>query len=106
MGTLGSGALAAAVTITGNVSQTIDGSDNYFLTPAPSGPTIRSLSAINLDFLARMPTTVYDLKTNYSYYRYYGPGAADTSARSGTPAGTTFSVEHSPDRLTKFNFSA
>jgi hypothetical protein len=105
-GALGSGALAAAVSITGNVSQTIDGSDNYFLSSAPSGPTIRSLSALNLDFLARMPTTTYDLKTNYSYYHYYGPGAADSGLTSGTPAGSTFSIEHTPDRLTKYNFSA
>jgi opacity protein-like surface antigen len=106
LGILGSGALAAAVSITGNVSQTIDGSDNYFLSAAPSGPTIRSLSAINLDFLARMPRTIYDLKTNYSYYRYYGPGSADAGLTSGTPAGATFSIQHTPDRQTRFDFAA
>jgi hypothetical protein len=106
LGALGSGALAAAVSITGNVTQTIDGSDNYFLSSAPSGPTVRSLSALNLDFLARMPTTIYDLKTNYSYYHYYGPGAGDAGLTSGAPAGTTFSIEHTTDPLTKYNFAA
>jgi len=105
LGVLASGASAADVTITGNASQTIDGSDNYFLTQAPSGPTIRSLSALNLDFLARMPTTVYDLKTNYSYYHYYGPGASDTNPQKGAPLGAAFSVTHTADPLTKYNFA-
>jgi opacity protein-like surface antigen len=106
LGVLGSGASAADITITGNASQTVDGSNNYFLSQSPSGPTVRSLSALNLDFLARMPTTVYDLKTNYSYYQYYGPGAADTGLRNGAPLGAAFSVVHTADPLTKYNFGA
>ena len=106
LGSIASGALAAELTITGNVSQTVDGSDNYFQSSTPSGPTIRSLSALNLDFLARMPTTTYDLKTNYSYYHYFGPGAADAgSITSGEPAGAAFSIDHTADPLTKYNFA-
>lgn len=107
LGALASSALAADVSINGNVSQTFDGSNNYFLSPTPSGPTVRSLSALNLDFLARMPTTVYELKTNYSYYHYFGPGAADAGGiTSGTPAGAVFSIDHTADPLTKYNFAA
>ena len=57
LGVLASGAFAAEVSIKGNVSQTIDGSNNYFLSSTPSGYTIRSLSAINLDLMAKTPTT-------------------------------------------------
>jgi hypothetical protein len=102
---LGSGAFAADWSIRGSVNETVDASNNYFLSNTPSGSTVRSLSALNLDFLARMPTTSYALKTNYSYYKYFGPGAADTSLTSGTPAGATFSLNHK-EKLTTYNFSA
>jgi len=106
LGALASGAIAAELSIKGSTSQTFDASNNYFLSTAPSGATARSLSALNLDFLARTPTTDYDLRTNYSYYKYFGPGAVDTSPTSGTPASVNFNVDHRADPLTKFNFAA
>jgi hypothetical protein len=69
------------------------------------GYTIRSLSAINLDFMARTPTTRYLLDTNYSYYKYIGPGAADQPLTSGTPANATFSIDHTTE-LAKYNIAA
>jgi hypothetical protein len=106
LGVLASGAFAADVSIKGNVSETVDGSNNYFLSNMPSGYTIRDLSAINLDVMARTPTTSYLLDTNYSYYKYFGPGAADAGGlTSGTPASATFTINHTTE-LEKYNIAA
>jgi hypothetical protein len=106
LGVLASSAFAADVSIKGNVSETVDASNNYFLSNTPSGYTIRSLSAINLDFMARTPTTRYLLDTNYSYYKYFGPGAADAGGLTwGTPANATFSIDHTTE-LSKYNLAA
>lgn len=100
-----SGALAYDFAIKGRFNQTFDGSDNYFLSNAPSGATYRSLSALNLDFLAQTPTTQYLLDTNLSYYKYFGPGAANLTQTWGTPANATFRIDHTTE-LSKYNFSA
>lgn len=102
---LASGAFAADVSIKGRLNETVEGSDNYFLENTPSGTTFKSLSAVNLDVLARTPTTRYLLDTNFSYYKYFGPGAADTQLTSGTPANATFSIDHTTE-LAKYNLAA
>ena len=91
--------------IKGSASETLEASNNYFLINSPAGVTIKSLTAGTLDLLARTPTTNFLLDTNYSYYKYFGPGAADTSLTSGTPASATFSVDHT-EQLTKYNAAA
>jgi hypothetical protein len=105
LGVLASGAFAADVSIKGSVSETVDASNNYFLSNSPSGYTIQPLSAGTLDFLAQTLTTRYLLDTNYSYYKYFGPGAADTALQSGTPASAKFSIDHTTE-LTKYNIAA
>ena len=99
---LASSAFAADVSVKGSASQTLDASNNYFLVNSPAGPTIKSLTAGTLDILARTPTTNFLLDTNYSYYKYFGPGAVDSSPMFGTPASATFSVDHT-EQLTKYN---
>ena len=105
MGGFATGALAADVSIKGSLSETVEGSNNYFLLNAPLGSTFRSSSTANLDFLAQMPDTRYLLNTNFTYYKYFGSGAADTVPTSGTPAGTTFTIDHTTE-LNKYNFAA
>src|SRR5664280_1526863 len=106
LGAFASGAFAADVSIKGNVSETVDASNNYFMSPSPLGYTIKSLSAINLDFMARTPTTRYLIDTDYSYYKYFGPGAADAGVLTwGTPANATFSIDHTTE-LSKYNLAA
>src|SRR5664279_3680776 len=106
LGVYASSGFAADVSIKGNVSETVEASNNYFLSNTPSGYTIRSLSAIHLDFMARTPTTRYLLDTNYSYYKYFGPGAADAGGLTwGTPASATFSIDHTIE-LAKYNIAA
>src|SRR5262249_489419 len=105
MSILASVAFAADVSIKGNVTETLEASDNYFLVNTPSGATVKSLTGGTLDVLARTPTTNYLLNTYYSYYRYFGPGTADTSLTWGTPANAKFSVDHT-DELTKYNAAA
>ena len=101
-----SGAFAAEVSIKGNVSETVDASNNYFLVNAPSGSTVRSLTAGTLDILAQTPTTQYLLDSHYSYYKYFGPGAADAGGLTwGTPASATFRIDHTTE-LAKYNIAA
>src|ERR1019366_3195567 len=106
LGVVASGAFAADVSIKGNVSETVDASNNYFLTNTPSGSTVRSLTAGTLDILARTPTTQYLLDTNYSYYKYFGPGAADAGGLTwGAPASATFRIDLTTE-LAKYNIAA
>ena len=100
-----SGVKAADVSIKGSASETLQASDNYFLLNKPSGPLTASTTAGTLDFLAQTPTTNYLLNTNFSYYKYFGPGTADTAMTWGTPAHATFSIDHT-EQLTKYNFAA
>ena len=105
LGLLASGASAAEVSVTGTATQSVDASNNYFLSNSPSGYTVKPLSRIDLGFLAATPITTYRLDTNYSYYKYLGPGAKDTSLTWGTPMGTKFNID-TIQPLGKFNFNA
>lgn len=98
-------ARAADVSIKGRVGETVEGSDNYFLVNTPSGTTFKPLTSVNLDVLARTPMTRYLLDSNFSYYKYLGPGAADTTLDQGTPANSTFRIDHTTE-LAKYNFTA
>ena len=103
-GAFAAGAFAADVSVNGSLSEITQGSDNYFLLNAPSGYTLKSLSAIDLSVLAATPTTRYLLDSNYSYYKYFGPGANDTALTSGTPESEKFSINHTSE-LSKYNFA-
>jgi hypothetical protein len=105
LGAFASAAFAADVAMRGNVTETLDASDNYFLSSHPSGVTAKSLTSGTLDILALTPTTRYLLNTNYSYYKYFGPGAADTTLTWGTPANAVFRVDHLTE-LDHYNFAA
>src|SRR3974377_1539923 len=95
LGVLASGgAFAADVAIKGNVSETLQASDNYFLNTKPLGATVNSTTAGTLNFFAGMEDTKYFLDTNYSYYQYFGPGAAQTFPEWGAPASATFRMNH------------
>ena len=98
-------AQAADVSIKANASETVQGSNNYFLANSPSGPTTSSTTSGALDILAQTPTTNYFLDARASYYNYYGPGAADTSPTWGKPASALFTIDHT-ELLDKFNFTA
>jgi hypothetical protein len=104
LGFAASTAYAAKLTITGNVSQTLGASDNYFLNNSPAGPTYDSTTALALNFLARTPLTDFHLDTHASYFTYFGEGAADTSQKTGAPMGVNFNVDHRSDPLTRWNF--
>ena len=106
LGVLASGgALAAEVAIKGNVIETLEASDNYFLSAKPLGNTAKSNTQGTLNFFTGTPDTSYFLDTNYSYYNYYGPGAAETSQTWGTQNNVNFRAIHVTE-LDKFNFAA
>ena len=104
LGALASKAVASDVSIRGSVNQTLTASDNYFLSKIPLGWTYQSYTNGSLDFLARTPDTQYLLNTNYSYFNYYGPGAAETTLRWGAPASARFSIDHTT-LLDKYNLA-
>jgi hypothetical protein len=108
LGILVPGAFAAEVAIKGSVTEVLDASDNYFLSsnPPPSGWTGKSNTAGTLNFFTGTPDTAYFLDTNYSYYKYFGPGAVDAgSIQWGTPASATFRMIHVTE-LDRYNFAA
>ncbi len=105
LGAATSGAFAADVSMKGSINETVEASNNYFLVTNPSGTTAKSTTAATLDILAQTPTTSYLLDTHFSYYKYFGPGAADTFPTWGTPASSNFSINHVTE-LDKFNFAA
>lgn len=98
-------AFAAEVSVKGSVNQTLTASDNLFYAQSPAGWAGQTLSAVNLDILAATPTTRYDLNTNYSYYRYFGTGAQDSTLKYGQPADSKFSIDHTTP-LAKYNVFA
>jgi hypothetical protein len=107
LGVLASGgAIAAEVAIKGAVSETLEASDNYFLSTNPSGATVKSNTAGTLNFFTGTLDTGYFLDTNYSYYKYFGPGAEDAGSLTwGTPASVSFRTNHVTE-LDRFNFGA
>jgi Putative beta-barrel porin 2 len=105
LGVLASSALAAELSIKGNVKETLNASDNYFMSKTPSGYTAKSLSALNLSTLAATPTTRYLLDSHFSYFTYFGPGAKDTNLTWATPMSEAFHVDHTTP-LSKYNFAA
>jgi hypothetical protein len=105
LGVCASGAFAADVSIRGNVGETLEGSDNYFLQNSPLGSTFKSLTAVNLDVLARTPGWRYLLASHVSYYNYFGDGADATTPKSGTPINETFRVDHANDDSRYFFFA-
>ena len=105
VGALATSAFAAEFSVSGNVNQTVEGSDNYFLNANPTGSTVKSLTNGTLNFLALTPTTRYLLDTNFSYFKYFGPGADGTTPNFGTPAGANFSIVHLTE-LDRYNFAA
>ena len=93
-GVCAAGVRAAEISIKGNANETLEASDNYFLTNTPSGSTYKSTTAGTLDILAQTLTTSYLLDTNFSYYKFFGPGAVDSEPTWGTPASATFTINH------------
>ena len=65
---------------------------------------MRSLSAANLNVLAATPTDRYRLDTNYSYYRYLGPGAQDAGLTWGAPMDAKASFQRN-EQLSKYDSS-
>jgi hypothetical protein len=103
VGVLTSNASAYDVSVKANLSETVETSNNYFLSNSPNGVTIRPLSAVNLDILAQTPTTQYLLDSYWSYFKYLGPGASDAAVSWGAPAHSTFSIDHTTP-LDRFHF--
>src|SRR5689334_21646775 len=90
-------AFAADVAIKGSIGETLEGSDNYFLSNSPIGSTFKSLTSLNFDVLARTPGWQFLLSSNVGYYRYFGDGASQTSPEGGWTINETFRIDHTTD---------
>ena len=104
LGVFASGAFAAEWSVKGNLTESVDASDNYFLSNEPKGPTLKSNNLLHLDVLAKTPITTYAWNTDYTYYKYLGPGAAEANPTWGMPAKTVFNVD-TGDKFTKYHFA-
>src|SRR5262249_41242695 len=90
----------------GSLVETLDGSDNYFLSKNPAGATGKTNTVGALNFFTGTGDTAYFLDTNYSYYKYFGPGAVDAGTLTwGTPAYASFRTNHVTE-LDRFNLGA
>src|SRR5262245_33855405 len=99
---LASDALALDLSIKGTATESLAASHNYFLSNNPSGYTAQSTTAGSLNVLARSLTTDYFINAYGSYFKYFGPGAADTFPVWGTPANANFGIVHT-EQLTTYN---
>jgi hypothetical protein len=106
LGASASRTFAAEFSAKSTLSESVAASNNYFLTTNPTGYTAKPLSRIDLDFLAATPTTQYSLTGDYSYYKYFGPGADSQPLKVQTPADAVFRIDNKPDALTKDNLTA
>lgn len=67
--------LAVDWSIHSTQSETIEYSDNLFLSPKPIGGTLASFSTISANAEARTPTSKFDFDSFANYNKYWGPGA-------------------------------
>jgi hypothetical protein len=88
-------ALAEDWSVKSGLSETLEANDNYFLIPAPKGPTYVPQTAVSLSAQARTPTIRFGFDGDLSYNQYFGPGAADTSVPAVKQDDVTFSAEQS-----------
>lgn len=67
--------LAVDWSIHSTESETVDYSDNLFLSPKPIGGTLGSYSTISTNAEARTPTSKFGFDSFANYDKYWGPGA-------------------------------
>jgi hypothetical protein len=94
IGLAASGAQAGDVSVKTRLSETVEVSDNYFLSARPIGETYRPMSTVSVDILKRTPSTNYLLYGDFTYYNYLGPGAETTPLKQGTEHTARFSINH------------
>ncbi|NJL50180.1 MAG: hypothetical protein HC909_00110 [Blastochloris sp.] len=91
-----------------SLSETIEASDNYFLSSTPNGMIYRPVSTITLDAVGRTPKIKLRLNTHFSYYKYLGPGSDELTVTDGTQKGVVFNIDRAgkfTKDLTNFNVS-
>lgn len=71
-----------------------EASDNAFLRQSPRGPTYTSASTVFLNTGVRTPTTTYTLNSDFTYTKYLGPGARDTTGSEAKNEGASFNIDH------------
>src|SRR3954452_11645397 len=63
--------------VTGNISESVEISDNRQLLPHPLGGSFNSYTGLTLDALALTPTSRFEMIGNLKYRAYGGPGEAN-----------------------------
>src|SRR4051794_19243504 len=63
--------------VTGDMSESVELSDNRQLLPHPLGASYNSYTGLNLDALALTPTSRFEMSGSLKYRTYGGPGEAN-----------------------------
>jgi hypothetical protein len=85
---------AADVKITTDATGGTQWSDNYFLSPHPSGWTLNAFASGGIDVLAQLPTWRFTGSADFNYRRFFGPGASQFSQSDALDYGATLGLEH------------
>jgi hypothetical protein len=67
-------ALAVDWSVNASINETTELNNNQFLRSVNAAPTLGSYTTITADAVARTPTSRFNLDTNFTYTKYWGPG--------------------------------
>ena len=105
VGACSSGARAADITLTSELSQTAEFNSNYFLQTNPPGEITSPVSTIRVNGIARTPTDRFQAIADLSYQTYFGPGVDTFIVTPALNKGARVALDHT-EKLTFYNFAA
>ena len=76
-GAMMAGARASDLTVTSHFSNSLEYNDNFTLKNAPSSGVLGNYSTISLLAVKRTQTTLLDVGGDFTYRKYFGPGASE-----------------------------
>ena len=61
--------------VNASINETTELNNNQFLRSVLAAPTLGSYTTITANAVARTPTSRFNLDTDFTYTKYWGPGA-------------------------------
>jgi hypothetical protein len=105
VGLYSSGARAADITLTSQLSQSAEFNSNYFLATNPPGEVTSPISTLRVNALALTPTTRFNGTADLSYQTYFGPGVDNFIVTPALNKGARVTLDHT-EKLTTYNVRA
>jgi hypothetical protein len=105
VGLYSSGARAADITLTSQLSQSAEFNSNYFLATNPPGEVTSPISTLRVNALARTPTTRFTGTADLNYQAYFGPGLDAFTINNTLNKAARVALDHT-EKLTTYNFAA